>query len=160
MILSGTRESRLLVYVTALIALVLTLVPVPQLLSLLWPNLLVLTVLYWSTMAPLTGGMLLGFLAGLALDVLGGSQLGQHAFALSLLTYLAIRLHLLTRAKPLFEQSMFVFVALLLYEITLWAIDGFSGYRNSNWTRWVHVPIGALLWPVVVGILGRLHSPR
>lgn len=160
MILSGTRESRLLVYITALIALVLTLLPMPQLLSLLWPNLLALTVLYWSTMAPLAGGMLLGFVAGLALDVLGGSQLGQHAFALSLLTYLAIRLHLLTRAKPLFEQSMFVFIALLLYEITLWAIDGFSGNSTSSWTRWVHVPIGALLWPVVVGILGRLHSPR
>jgi rod shape-determining protein MreD len=104
--------------------------------------------------------MLLGFLAGLALDVLGGSQLGQHAFAMSLLTYLALKLHLLMRAKPLFEQAMFVFVALLLYEFTLWAIDGFSGQRNSSWTRWVHVPVGTLLWPVVVGILGRLHSPR
>lgn len=159
MILGNVRESRLLVYITALIALVVTLLPVPQVLSLLWPNVLVLTVLYWSTMTPLAGGMLLGFLAGLALDVLSGTQLGQHAFALSLLTYLAIRLHLLTRAKPLFEQAMFVFIALLLYEVTLWAIDGFSN-RASNWTRWVHVPIGALLWPVVVGILGRLHSPR
>jgi rod shape-determining protein MreD len=111
-------------------------------------------------MAPLAGGMLLGFLAGLALDVLGGTQLGQHALALTLLTYLAIKVHLLTRAKPLFEQAMFAFIALLLYEFTLWAIDGFSGHSTGNWTRWVHVPIGALLWPVVVGILGRLHSPR
>jgi rod shape-determining protein MreD len=160
MILGGAREPRLLVYVTALIALVITLLPVPRLLSILWPNVLVLTVLYWSTMAPLTGGMLLGFLAGLTLDVLGGAQLGQHAFALSLLTFLALKLHLLTRAKPLFEQAMFVFVALLLYEITLWAIDGFSGNRTSSWTRWVHVPVGTLLWPVVAGVLGRLHSPR
>jgi rod shape-determining protein MreD len=160
MILSGARESRLLVYVTALIAMVLTLLPMPQLLSILWPNLLVLTVLYWSTMAPFTGGMLLGFLSGLALDVLGGTQLGQHAFAMSLLTYLALKLHLLMRAKPLFEQAMFVFLALLLYEITLWAIDGFSAHSTGTWTRWVHIPVGTVLWPVVVGILGRLHSPR
>jgi len=160
MILGGSRDSRLLVYITALIALVVTLLPMPQLLSILWPNLLVLVVLYWSTMAPLAGGMLLGFLAGLALDVIGGSQLGQHAFALSLLTYLALKLHLLTRSKPLFEQAMFVFIALLLYETSLWAIDGFSGHGTGHWTRWVHVPVGALLWPVVVGILGRLHSPR
>ncbi|HTQ35737.1 MAG TPA: rod shape-determining protein MreD [Steroidobacteraceae bacterium] len=160
MILGGTRDSRLLVYITALIALVLSLLPVPQLLSILWPNLLVLVVLYWSTMAPLAGGMLLGFLAGLTLDVLGGGQLGQHAFALSLLTYLALKLHLLTRSKPLFEQSMFVFIALLLYEATLWAIDGFGGHGTGNWMRWLHVPVDALLWPVVVGVLGRLHSPR
>jgi rod shape-determining protein MreD len=160
MILGGARESPLLVYVTTLIALVLTLLPVPQLVTMLWPNLLVLTVLYWSTMAPLAGGMLLGFAAGLTLDVLGGAQLGQHAFALSLLTYLALKLHLLTRAKPLFEQAIFVFFGMLLYEATLWAIDGFSGHATSGWMRWVHVPIGTLLWPVVVGVLGRLHAPR
>jgi rod shape-determining protein MreD len=157
---SSMRESPWLVYLTALIALLLTLLPVPQLLSLLWPNLLVLTVLYWSTMAPLAGGMLLGFLAGLSLDVIGGTQLGQHAFALSFITYLALKLHLLTRAKPLFEQAIFVLVALLVYEGMLWAIDGFSGQDPGSWTRWVHVPVGVALWPVVVGILGRLHAPR
>jgi len=158
--LAAHRESPLLVYVTALIALVLTMLPLPQLLSVVWPNLLVLTVLYWSTMTPAAGGMLVGFLAGLALDVLGGSQLGQHAFALSLVTYLGLRLHLLTRAKPLFEQAIFALVALLLYEAVLWAIDGFSSRSTGNWSRWVHVPVGALLWPVVAGVLGRLHAPR
>jgi rod shape-determining protein MreD len=160
MIFAGTRESSLLVYVTSLIALMLTVMPLPQLLSVAWPNLLVLTVLYWSTMTPRAGGMLLGFLAGLALDVLGGCQLGQHAFALSFVTYLALRLHLLTRAKPLFEQAMFALFALLAYELLLWSIDGFSNHSTGNWTRWVHVPTGAALWPVVVGLLGRLHAPR
>jgi rod shape-determining protein MreD len=157
---SNLRESPLLVYITALIALVLTLLPLPQIVTLLWPNLLVLTVLYWSTMTPMAGGMLLGFLAGLTLDVIGGTQLGQHALALSLITYLALKLHLLTRAKPLFEQAIFVFVALLVYEATLWAIDGFSGQATGSWTRWMHIPVGVALWPVVVGILGRLHAPR
>jgi rod shape-determining protein MreD len=157
---SNLRESPLLVYITALIALVLTLLPLPQILTLLWPNLLVLTVLYWSTMTPMAGGMLIGFLAGLTLDVIGGTQLGQHALALSLITYLALKLHLLTRAKPLFEQAIFVFVALLVYEGTLWAIDGFSGQATGSWTRWMHIPVGVALWPVVVGILGRLHAPR
>lgn len=156
----ASRESPLLVYLTALVALVLTLLPLPQLVSVVWPNLLVLTVLYWSTMTPRAGGMLVGFLAGLALDVLGGSQLGQHAFAMCLVTYLALRLHLLTRAKPLFEQAIFAVVALLIYEATLWAIDGFSDRNTGGWLRWPHVLVGAALWPVVAGLLGRLHSPR
>jgi rod shape-determining protein MreD len=157
---AGARESSLLVYITALIALILTVLPWPQLVSIFWPNLLLLTILYWSTMTPRAGGMLIGFLAGLTLDVLAGSQLGQHAFAVSLVTHLALRLHLLTRAKPIFEQSMFVLIALLVYEATLWAIDGFSSHSTGSWTRWIHVPVGAALWPVVVGLLGRLHSPR
>jgi rod shape-determining protein MreD len=156
----GARESGWMVYITALIALMLTVIPLPQVLSIIWPNLLVLTVLYWTTMTPRIGGLLIGFLAGLALDVLVGTQLGQHALALSFVTYLAIKAHLLTRAKPLFEQALLVLLALLAYETLLWIIDGFSARDTGNWTRWVHVFSGAALWPVIVGLLGRLHSPR
>lgn len=157
---AGNREPVLLVYVTALLALTVSLVPLPQLLAIFWPNLLVLVVLYWSTMTPRAGGMLIGFLAGLTLDLLNGSQLGQHAFALCLVTYLAIRLHLLTRAKPIFEQALFVVVALFVYEATLWAIDGFSGQHTGSWARWVYIVPGAAIWPLITGLLGRLHSPR
>jgi rod shape-determining protein MreD len=157
---AGARESALLVYVTALIALMLSVLPLPAVVEMVWPNLLVLVVLYWSTMTPLAGGMLIGFIAGLILDLLNGSQLGQHAFALSLVTYLAIRLHLLTRAKPIFEQALFVAIALFVYEATLWAIDGFSSQYTGGWSRWVHIASGTAIWPVIVGLLGRLHSPR
>ena len=157
---AGSRESRLMVYITALVGLMLGILPLPQWLSVLWPHFLVLVILYWSTMSPRAGGILLGFLAGICLDVFNGSQLGQHALALSLLSYLAIRLHLLTRAKPIFEQSVLVLVALFVYEGVLWAVDGWSGQRISSWTRWVPVVTSALAWPIVVGLLGRLHKPR
>ena len=116
MIITGSRESPLLVYITALIALMLTLMPLPRSLGVLWPNLLVLVIIYWSMMMPRAGGILIGFLGGLAIAVFVGSQLGQHALALSLLCYLGIRLPLLVRAKPLFEQARFVLAALLIYE--------------------------------------------
>lgn len=160
MTITAPRESPVLVYVTALAALLLSLLPLPQMIAVFWPQLLVLTVLYWSTMTPRAGGILVAFLAGLTLDVLQGTQLGQHSLAMSLIAYLAIRTHLLTRAKPLFEQSLFVFLALIIYEGTLWAIDGWSGRDASSWDRWMHIPAGALLWPLVVGVLGRLHAPR
>jgi rod shape-determining protein MreD len=156
----GARESRLLVYVTALIALMLTVLPLPQALSILWPYFLVLVVLYWSTMAPRAGGIFIGFLAGLCLDVLHGTQLGEHALALSFLTYVAIRFHLLTRAKPIFEQCLFVLAAMFVYEGLLWAIDGWTGQTVNSWTRWPPVLTSTLVWPLIVGLLGRLHSPR
>jgi rod shape-determining protein MreD len=156
----GPRDSPPMVYVTAVMALLLGIVPLPQWLSVLWPHFLVLVVLYWSTMTPRAGGILLAFLAGICLDVFNGSQLGQHALALSLLAYLAIRLHLLTRAKPIFEQSLLVLLALFVYEGVLWAVDGWSGQPISSWTRWVAVLTSALAWPLIVGLLGRLHRPR
>ena len=96
--------------------MVLTVVPLPTWLAIVRPAFLVLAVLYWSIMIPRAGGVLLGFAGGLALDVFQGSLLGEHALALAFVTYLAIRLHLLMRAKPLFEQSLFVFAALMVYE--------------------------------------------
>jgi rod shape-determining protein MreD len=154
------RESGLLVYITTLIALMLTVLPLPQIMLIVWPHILVLVVLYWSTMVPRAGGMLIGFLSGLCLDVLQGTQMGQHALALSFLTYLAIRFHLLTRAKPIFEQSLFVLAGLIAYETLLWAIAGFAGHHAGSWTRWLPVLTSTLSWPLVVGLLGRLHSPR
>ena len=81
------RISGWLVYGTAVAALLLTLVPLPDLLAVIRPPLLVMTVLYWSTLAPRTGGIFIGFAFGLALDIIQGEQLGQHALAYSLLAY-------------------------------------------------------------------------
>ncbi|HEX4024898.1 MAG TPA: rod shape-determining protein MreD [Steroidobacteraceae bacterium] len=154
------RHPRTTVVLTSLVALVLSLVPLPHWAAILRPAFLVLVVLYWSTMLPRAGGMTLGFGGGMTLDAFHGAVLGEHALALSFVTYLAIRLNLLVRAKPLFEQSLFVFAALMAYEFLLWVIDGWSGYPLSTPTRWVHTLTGGLIWPLVVGILGRFHATR
>lgn len=158
--LGAPRESLVLIYCTAVIALMLTVAPLPNYAAVVRPAFLALIVLYWSTMAPQAGGILLGFVFGLLLDVIKGAQLGQHALAMSFLAFLAIRLHLLTRAKPIFQQSLFVLVALVMYETLLWAIDGWSGRPMNSPTRWVHALTGAVMWPVIVGLLGRTHSVR
>ena len=155
-----SRETLPVILLTSIVALVLSILPLPGWLPVFRPAFLVLAVLYWSTMAPFVAGMALGFFGGLALDVFQGSLLGEHALALSFLTYLALRLNLLTRAKPIFEQSLYVLVALLAYELLLWLIDGWTGRSMSSPLRWVHTLIGALIWPVVVGVLGRFHSAR
>lgn len=160
MSLRKSRDSALHVYGTVFVALLLMLVPLPRFLSVLRPSLVALAILYWSTMSPRSGGILVGFLAGLLLDLLQGSLLGEHALAMSMLAFLAVRLHLMTRAKPIFEQGLLVLISLLLYEGLIWAIDGWSGHSLNSWLRWLPCFIGAAAWPVVVGLLGRLHSPR
>ncbi|MDR2214841.1 MAG: rod shape-determining protein MreD [Nevskiaceae bacterium] len=160
MTLDGVRNPRLFVWTSSLAALMLQSLPLSKMLSILWPQFFVLCVLYWSTMAPRVGDILIAFLGGLVLDVLQGTQLGQHALALSLVAYLAIRFHLMTRAKPLFEQTLLVVLILAIYEGVLWAIDGWSGLQARNWERWMHIIPGAICWPLIVGLLGRLHAPR
>jgi rod shape-determining protein MreD len=150
---------RMTILTTSIIALVLTIAPLPTWGAIVRPAFLVLTVIYWSIMIPRVG-LLLAFVGGLAIDVFQGSLLGEHALALAFVSYLGIRLNLLVRAKPLFEQSLFVFAALMVYEFLLWVIDGWSGHPLSTPTRWVHTLTGGLIWPLIVGILGRFQPTR
>lgn len=153
-------ESRLVVWLTAVCGLVLSVIPLPLWFAVFRPVFLVMVVLYWSIMTPRAGGIFLGFVCGLILDVFTGTLLGEHALALGFVTYLAVRFSLLLRAKPLFEQSAYVLIALVLYETVLWAIDGWTGHVISTPLRWAHAFTGALLWPVMVGIFGRYFSSR
>jgi rod shape-determining protein MreD len=154
------RETAMPVMLTTAIALVLMTIPLPFWLAIIKPAFLVLIIMYWSSMAPHVAGITLAFAAGLALDVMQGSLIGQHALALSLLSYLAIRFHLQLRAKPIFEQSVFALAALVLYETLLWLIDGWSGQGVSNPWRWLYTLTSAMCWPLVVGVMGRFHTPH
>jgi len=145
-------ESRVRMLLTALVALILTVLPLPTWLDVIRPVFLVLMVLYWSVNAPRTGGIALGFFCGLALDVFQGPVLGEHALALVLVTYIAGREHQRIRSKPAIQQAMFVLVALVVYELVLFMIDGWTGHPVTSLLRWVHTLTGALIWPAAAAI--------
>jgi rod shape-determining protein MreD len=153
-------EPRAGMVLTAFTALFFTILPLPPWADVLRPPFLVLAVLYWSIAAPRAGGIALGFLAGLSLDVFHGSVLGQHALALSVVTYITVREHQKIRSKPVFQQSLIVFGALMLFEFIVFAIDGWTSHPGPGAMRWVHAITGAMVWPVANALLGRSHSPR
>jgi rod shape-determining protein MreD len=143
---------------TALIALILTVLPLPTWLSIVRPAFLVLTVLYWSIAAPRAGGIALAFFSGLLLDVFQGPLLGEHALALCLVAYVSVREHQRIRSKPAFQQSLIVFAALVSYEFVVFAIDGWTGHSITNLLRWTHTVTGALLWAPVAAVLAATND--
>jgi rod shape-determining protein MreD len=138
---------------SALVALILTVLPLPPWADVVRPAFLVLTVIYWSVNAPRAGGLAIGFFAGLLLDVFQGPVLGEHALALSLITYIAVREHQRIRSKPAIQQALIVFAALILYEVVLFMIDGWTGNPVTSPLRWVHTVTGALIWPPAAALL-------
>ena len=156
----NARMPRGRMFFTVLLALFLSVVPLPSWADTFRPAFLVLTVLYWSIAAPRAGGIALGWIAGLALDIFQGSILGQHALALALVTYLAVREHQKIRSKPVFQQSLIVMGTLFIYEFIVFAIDGWTGHAIHGPLRWVQILTGAVVWPVAAALLGRSHAPR
>lgn len=153
-------EPRGVMLITCLVALLLTVLPLPSYMAIGRPAFLVLTVLYWSIAAPRAGGLGLGFAAGIALDVFKGAVLGQHALALTFITYVAVREHQKIRTKPAFQQSLIILGALVVYEFIVFAIDGWSGHPITTPLRWIHTLTGALVWPLATAVLARSHGAR
>ena len=154
------EEPRGLMLLSALAALVLQTLPLPDVISPARPVLLVLVVIWWSLMAPRAGGVSLAFFAGLALDVFKGAVLGQYALTTALVGYIAIRQHLLIRNKPPLEQMLFATLLLVLWEVVLWMIDGWAGQSMRGAMRWLHLPFSAACWFLVAGMLSRLYNAR
>lgn len=146
---------RPLLYASAIVALLLSVLPLPAFLEKLRPDFLLLVVLWFALMAPRAGGLLFAWFAGLALDAFRGVVLGEHAFAFLIVAYVTHRLHLRVRMFSLLQQSLFVFSQLALYQFVLFSIDGFTGHPVTDWTRWLPVITGTLLWPVLMGFMGR-----
>ena len=152
------RSRRLPMALSSLVALALAVVPLPPVMQAFRPDFLVLVVLYWSIDSPRAGGLTLAFISGLALDVIHGVVLGQHALALTLMAAWATHLRLRLRVFSMLSQCLTIFALLTGYQFVLFWVDGATGNPVTTFGRWLAPVIGALLWPLLVGALSRLHD--
>jgi rod shape-determining protein MreD len=149
---------RLPMALSALVALALAVIPLPEALDAFRPDFLVLVVFYWSIESPRAGGLGLAFVSGLALDVIRGVVLGQHALALVLLAAWATHLRLRLRVFSVVSQSLTIFALLTGYQFVLFWVDGATGNPVTTFSRWLAPVVGALIWPLLAGVLSRLHG--
>jgi rod shape-determining protein MreD len=152
------RVRRLPMALSALVALALAVIPLPTAVDAFRPDFLVLVVYYWSIESPRAGGLALAFAAGLALDVIRGVVLGQHALALTLTAAWATHLRLRLRVFSVVSQSLTIFALLTAYQFVLFWVDGATGNPVTTFSRWLAPVIGGLIWPLLAGALSRLHD--
>lgn len=128
-------------------ALLLTILPMPELLQGLRPEWVTLVLIYWCMALPYRIGIGWAWLAGLMLDVSTGSLLGQHAMTLSVVAFLTLKLHQRIRIFPLMQQGFAILVLVAMTQlINLW-INGIINTPPRSWTYWLPSLISAMLWP-------------
>jgi rod shape-determining protein MreD len=152
-VVAEARIGHLRVTATVVIALIIAVLPLPRWMDISRPYFLLLLVIYWSLSAPRIAGLVFGWLCGMAIDLLKGTTLGQHALAFLLVSYLTHKFQLRLRVFPLSQQTVTVLLMLLAYEVLVWYTDGVLGHPVTTWARWIPVFTSALLWPVLVAIL-------
>ena len=143
---------------TFVLALALSVVPLPGVVATFRPDWVPLVIIYWAIVAPEHFGLLTAMWLGLAADTLTGSLLGQHALAMLVVGYLCLRFHLRIRIFPVWQMSMSVLFMLAIYEFVLFWIDGAVGRTVPYVERWAPVITGVLLWPLILGTLDRIRQ--
>ena len=154
------RSSGWRVALTVVLALLFSLVPLPAVVAPYRPNLLLLLIIYWALRAPAVAGLLFAWLCGLAVDLLTGTLLGQHAVAFLAIAFITHKQQLRMRVFPIYHQTFTVFAFLALYEFLIWWIDGIIGLEVNNWQRWMSVVSGAVFWPIIVAVLDTWNRRR
>ncbi len=155
--ISARASRHLPVIVTILLALMLTLVPLPEALDPLRPDWVMLILIYWAMTAPSSYNVGSAWVIGILLDVAQGTLLGQHALALCVVVYITIKFHLLMRVFPLLQLTATVFALLALYQFLLFWINGVAGVTASAIDYWASVITGAIVWPFLAMFLSGMR---
>jgi rod shape-determining protein MreD len=142
---------------TFIVALVLTVIPLPEWGRYLRPDWVCLVLIYWCLALPERVGVSTGWLLGLAVDLLTGALLGQHALSLALVAYLTLKFHQRVRLFPIWQQALTVMVLLMLHQLLVLWISRMIGRPGVPWFFWGPSLLGMLIWPPVYAVLRSLR---
>ncbi len=117
------------------------------------PDLLAVTLVFWSVHQPLRIGVGVAFVFGMAMDVHQGALLGQHALAYTVLGFLAISMHrrLLWFGVP--NQAVQVLPLFVAAHVLELLVRMASGGSFPGLTYFIAPVLEAMLWPVVSVLL-------
>ncbi len=139
------------------VALVLTIMPLPDALVVLRPEWVVLTLVYWCFALSQRVGVAIAWVLGLLLDLLKGALLGQHALALVVVAFIAVKVHQRVRVYPMWQQILSIFALVLLSQLLVLWVNGLIGLEAGFWLFLLPALSSALLWPWLYLILRDLR---
>lgn len=153
MIVAPTMRSRLLLYSTFAVAILLSIMPGPTWAEPFRPDWVGLVLIYWCMAIPNRVGVGTGWALGLVMDVLYGSLLGLHALAKGIVAFVAVRFHPQLRMFPRWQQAVAVLVLLLLNQVFVIWVRGAIGSAPESIGYWTPSIVGLLVWPWLFIIL-------
>ncbi len=129
------------------IALCLTIFPMPHWLAGIKPPWVLLLVLYIQFYIPDRFNLISLIILGLTLDVLLSTVIGEHMFALSLVAWVAT-----SKARRFYffsigQQMALVGFFCFLYQLIIIIIDAFLGFHINFIPVFVNAVISILIWP-------------
>ncbi len=140
------------------LSIVLTIIPLPDLINSFRLPWLMMTVIYFSIFNVALIGVFSAWLSGLIFDLMAGGLMGENAMILSVISYLSYRFRFQIRVYPIWQIMVVVLLFLSLGELlSLW-IQGVSGTMNLSVIGWINISIAVIIWPIFMGFIQKMES--
>lgn len=140
------NERLLMLILSFTVALIFSIMPLPQELFYLRPDYMVGLILIWTLFDSERVSIGLGFTVGLCQDVLSGALLGAHGFALSLVCYFVLKFSRRLRFISVWQQALVLFTLVLMNQLLLASFEAFSGHFSSFFNPLLPAVSSAGLW--------------
>lgn len=115
-----------------------------------------MVLIYWNMALPKNIGLIWAMIFGFSLDINQEVLLGSHVLLFLFISYLTQRYFHRLRALYTIQQSLFVAIVVLIYQIFL--ISFLGEFKESIVIELIFLTlISALIWPIIFGILRQLR---
>lgn len=132
--------------ISILVALILSIMPLPIAIRPFWPDWAALIVIYWAMALPHRVNIGTAWVVGFLLDILLGTILGVHALALAIVTFVVSSNFQKLRNFSVWQQSFLIGVFLVLYHIIVFWVNRFLLNLNFSIDYIMPAISGAVLW--------------
>ena len=112
------------------IALVLQIMPMPVIADLYRPDWVLLVLSYWALALPNRVNVGVAFFTGLILDILLGTSMGVHSFAMCLCIYILATNHKRLRNYSVWQQSIIIGVIAALNNLLIFWVQHLLGVNK------------------------------
>lgn len=141
------NDIRLKFLIAFIAALSLSILPMPQLISVLRPPWVLLLILYIEYFIPEKFHVTTLLFVGLVLDVLLSSVIGEHSFALLLVTWLASTRTRRFQFFSMMQQIILIGLFCFVYQATISFIDALLDFNYSLLAPVASALLSMFIWP-------------
>ena len=146
--------------VSIILAFVFLLMPLSDTLLLWRPEWVALTFIYWCLTLPKKVSIFVAWFAGLFMDILFGSILGQHAFTMIIVVFMSLRLLPRISQNILWHQYALIALVLGTYLLlNLWIMAA-TGNNPATWHYWLPLLSSLIIWPIYSWLLSWFRVER
>lgn len=142
---------------TFLVAIVLTIVPLPDWAIWLRPQWILAVLLFWIIAAPEQCGVGFAWVIGLIMDLMMGTPIGQQSLIFVFLAYLLLKFHAIVFHSPRWQQALFVgFFA--VFDVVLHSLVlGFTGHSAHVELNGLSVFTTIVVWPWLYDLIDAMR---